>query len=118
MQIVAGKITGNVSKTHTDYLGQWTATHLNGKNNKRILIINYYQSINHKTIAQAGTVTVWTQQYVALQETHHKPDPIKQSHKDLQTFIQTNTKTEDSIILVGDFNNQLGVGHSGIHGII
>lgn len=24
MQIVVGKITGNVSKTHADYLGQWT----------------------------------------------------------------------------------------------
>lgn len=61
LQIITGNITGNVIMTHADMLGRWTAIKLNGKDNQNILIINYYQSINKKTIAKAGSKTSWAQ---------------------------------------------------------
>ena len=118
MQIITGNITGNISKTYSDYLGRWTAIKLTGQNNKHILLINYYQSINHRNIEKVGDATVWAQQYVALQEHHLKPDPKKQSHIDLHQFIMKNKTPEDSLIIVGDFNTELGVGHTGINNII
>ena len=118
MQIITGNITGNVSKTYKDYLSRWTAIKFTGQNSKQILLINYYQSINHQNIEKALDAMVWSQQYVALQNQHLQPDPMKQSHIDLHQFIITNTTPDDSLLIVGDFNIELGVGHSGIHNII
>ena len=64
MQIITCSITGNVSKTYQDYLGRWIEIEFRGQNSKQILLINYYQSINHRNIEKAGGATVWAQQYV------------------------------------------------------
>ena len=61
MQIITGNITGNISKTYSDYLGRWIPIKLTGQNSKHVLLINYYQSINHRNIEKTGDATVWAQ---------------------------------------------------------
>ena len=55
---------------------------------------------------------------IALLEQYLKPDPIKKSQLDLHQFMLTNTTPDDSLIIVDDFNTELGVGHLGTHNII
>ena len=104
--------------THADVLGRWTAIKLTGKNENNILIINYYQSINKKSIDKAGSKTSWAQQYVTLQKHHPKPNPTKQSTTDLQKFLTKHLKATDKLILTGDFNAKLGIGNEYIHSVI
>ena len=111
LQIITGNLTGNVIMTHADALGRWTAIKLTGKDENNILIINYYQSINKKSIDKAGSKTSWAQQYVTLQKHHPKPNPTKQSAIDLQKFLSKHLKATDELNLTGDFNANLGIGN-------
>ena len=86
--------------------------------NKNLIVINYYQCIDHKNINHATEKTVYAQQYLSLCSTHAHPDPIKIGHQNLAQFIQDHTTKEDYLILAGDFNTTLGEQTTGIHSII
>ena len=106
---VMGKWSSRFTDKGTDTQGRWSWIILNGRGNKKILIISAYR-VCRNTPASAATGTAYMQQYrFQLAQGVKIPDPRRAFYQDLQKFLFTVYKkyTFLSTILMADVNEVL-----------
>ena len=90
---VRSKWTSQISKA-SDPHGRWNSVTMTGKRGKKLTVINGYR-VNHSTIGEAGTDTVWMQEYESLLEQGvANPNPRLQ-------FLHDMTDTTNSLLADG-----------------
>ena len=111
-----GNITGRIKSCTSDPLGRWIHWTLNG-NAKNIHIIFVYQVCNDTTSTDKfNTMTAFAQQMSILkQQKQHITHPRHHFCKDLHKLLQDiNSRTNQEILIAGDFNEEFGVNQRGI----
>jgi exonuclease III len=100
-----------------DKLGRWAFSTYATKNNGRLLIVSAYQVCEDSS---QGTFTAASQQRSLLHMTsiangsQERQCPRTAFRQDLQHFIQEHQKVGSDILLIGDFNEELGDPSSGM----
>lgn len=114
---VTNDIVGRVHNHFSDHLGRWTGVSLSGKANKHLVIITAYQVVNNQT--KHGARTAYKQQCTLLrQENISNPNPRKQFISDLKQVVQEHHRKGNDIILMGDFNEEVGIEPGGVQAIL
>ena len=115
MALTIGNLKGRVVDSGGDPMGRWVYTKFNCSQGKTNTIICTYQVCpgHPKT---KGPTTVITQQYSMLQQAG-RADPfnIRKHHaQDLVAFVQECQTKGESVIVMGDFNEVLGLRANGL----
>ena len=109
LQMVTGATVGRVKQYDNDPYGRWTATILHRVNQPPITYITTYQAVTTSP-RSAGSTTYVTQLY-SQHATEGRVDPhkIRKHHvADLVQYVKQQQQKGHSIILNGDFNEDLG----------
>jgi hypothetical protein len=81
---------------------------LSGRDGSLVTIYSFYKVVN-TNIDQAGPSTVFAQQWQVLRTTEiTSPNPRKQCITDLRTELESTRPNGSDIIIVGDFNEEIG----------
>jgi hypothetical protein len=110
MSIMQGHTIGRIKSRGNDELGRWTYVKLFGRSDKVITLISAYQVCNN---ARTGTTAYHQQQSALIQCGDKLPNPRRQFQHDLRKFLRQCQANSESIILVGDFNENLDINTSG-----
>jgi hypothetical protein len=106
--IIVGKWAQAVLRTSTDDLGRWTTVTLQGQDSTSVTLYSAYNVVK-TTLKESGPSTVFAQQWQIFRLSGVvAPNPRQRFIDDLQRDIQIRTTNSEAIILVGDFNEQLG----------
>jgi hypothetical protein len=106
--VVLGSWSHAVTHTGHDSLGRWCRATLSGRDGSLITVYSVYNVVK-TSIAQAGPSTIFAQQWQVLRTTGIKdPNPRKQCITDLKKEIDETRQMGSEIILVGDFNEDVG----------
>ena len=99
---------GRVISHNIDKWGRWTSQTLRGKHDRRITIVNVYQVV--ADTPGTGMVTSATQQRSLLLESEDRlSDPREAFLRDLKAFLQECVSKGDELLVMGDFNERVGV---------
>ena len=115
--MVVQATTTLVQSTTRDRMGRWAATTLSGINNTGVTIISAYQVCQTKI---TGKNTAANQQISQLIEEASRQSEIARLNpreafiRDLHQFIRQQQQNGNQILLLGDFNEEMGSGNSGI----
>ena len=105
---VLGTWSHAVTQTGQDALGRWCSATLAGSDGTLTTVYSFYNVVK-TTIDQAGPSTVFAQQWQVLRTTGiTAPNPRKQCITDLRTELKELQKTGSDIIIIGDFNEEVG----------
>ena len=111
--VTVGSLTGRVVKQKRDKWGRWVIQEFTGQGHRRVVLFSVYQPVQKQTTS--GTITVAAQQESLLRLTQ---DPIKTPRKafrrDLSEALRSYTSEQTLILIVGDFNEQLGLDPDGM----
>ena len=114
LSLVTGRTVGRVVSSESDYLGRWTRTVMTGKDGKRISIYNVYTPCD-KDPTKAGDRSVLAQMYaIYVQEERPSWDPRRNHYHDLSARIKQDAADGHSLIIGGDFNQDLTIGEKGM----
>ena len=106
-----------VQRTTRDRMGRWAAIRLLGENNTGVTVISAYQVCQSKI---TGKNTAANQQISQLiEEATVLTDPARINPRDafirdLHQFIKHQQQNGDQILLLGDFNEEMGIENSGM----
>ena len=104
---VTGPLVGRVKTSISDDLGRWSIMELLGRGGRSLIIICAYQVCKSSS---SGSSTAYSQQLSLLRQAHFdNPDPRKHFVKDLTRIVTGYTKQDSDIILMGDFNEVIGL---------
>ena len=118
LSVTAGNMVGRIVESAADYLGRWTRTVLAGKEGSRIAVYNVY-TVGNKDPKSCGPKTVIAQLYaVYVQEDRVDKDPRRNYYHDLQERVMMDVQMGYSIMLGGDFNEDLVIGHKGMSKLV
>lgn len=106
MLMAQGNLVGRIKERGSDSLGRWTWMKLIGKNKKLITIISAYQVCMRPTNI-TGTTAYHQQESLLRQRGIKKANPRKYFQRDLQELIRLCKTRNESIILMGDFNEPM-----------
>ena len=106
MNIVANNLTTKIQSTSSDFLGRWTKIRLFAK--KGCVVVYTVYRPNPSTLVSAGVNSSWMQQYRHLSSKDKTVDPRQKLILDLNVEILTELKLKSHIIVLGDFNEDLG----------
>ena len=101
-----GAIVGRIKDKGSDSLGRWSWLKLVRQNKRIITIISSYQVCSQPT-HQTGTTAYHQQESLLRQRGAKKAKPRKYFHRDLKEFVRLSKSRNESIILVGDFNEPM-----------
>jgi hypothetical protein len=105
---ILGSWAQHVTQVSCDDLGWWVSATLTGSDGDIIIIYSVYNVVDVK-LQDAGPVTVYSQQYRLLRLAGVTfPSTRQQCVIDLQSAIAKSVANQEAIIIVGDFNEQLG----------
>jgi exonuclease III len=114
---VTGTLVGRVKKHNADKYGRWVQVDLLGRMGRTISIICAYQVVQESGIQ--GDRTTYSQQVRMMRlEGIEKPDPRKQFIQDLKILVKTLHDADHDIILMGDFNESIGVNPAGMASVM
>ena len=114
---VTGPLVGRVKNTINDDLGRWTGIEFLGRDGRCLLVLCAYQ-VCQKSNRQ-GYLTAYNQQVTMLRlRGIANPKPRQQFIKDLSTLIASYHKLNADIILMGDFNEVIGLDLNGMIKVI
>ena len=100
--------SGRITKQGSDKIGRWSYLYLQAKQGKQVVIITVYIP-NKPTVAGGGT-TIYTQMESDTLKLKGKlVEPRKELLSDLHKFIDNENKCGNTIILMGDMNDNLGL---------
>ena len=106
MILAQGDVVGRKNEKGSDSLGRWTWIKLVGCNQKIITLISAYQVCVRPT-KKTGTTAYHQQESLLRQKGARKAKPRKFFHRDLNEFVRLCKTRNESIILVGDFNEPM-----------
>jgi hypothetical protein len=105
---ITGPLVGRIKTSFSDDLGQWTGVELLGRDDRSLIIICAYQVCQKS--GKTGTYTAYSQQVSLLrQKGHQNPNPRRHFVADLSALIHQYYTTQFDIILMGDFNEVIGL---------
>jgi exonuclease III len=114
---VTGPLVGRVRETITDPLGRWTGVELLGRDGRNIIVICAYQVC--QKYSSTGQLTAYHQQVSLLrQQGIARPNPRLQFVQDLKALLSRYHKSSSDIILMGDFNEVIGLKIDGMESVI
>ena len=100
--------TGRVIAQSNDKWGRWTSQTLRGRHDRRVSVINVYQVV--ADTPGNGLVTAAAQQRSLLLDAQDPlTDPRQAFVRDLKTFLEACISQGDEVLLMGDFNETIGV---------
>ena len=114
---VTGPLVGRVKQTIDDDLGRWTGIELLGRDGHQLLILCAYQVC--QSSGRSGDTTAYSQQYSILRRRgSDSPNPRRQFVQDLKALLTPYTEAHADIILMGDFNETIGIASHGMAQVI
>ena len=114
---ITGPMVGRIRNTLDDDLGRWTGLDLLGRDGRNLLIICAYQVPQRG--GSAGAFTAYTQQASLLRlKGVNNPNPRRQFVRDLTTLLRPYVQSKSDIILMGDFNESIGLNTDGMAHLI
>ena len=103
-----GSWSGRINRQGTDILGRWTYTALQAKYGQEVVIITTY--LPGKPTSAGGGTTIYKQMEADLLKAKGKLlDPRKTLLEDLHEYIDKEQKKGNTILLLGDMNDDLGL---------
>ena len=109
--------TGRIKSQDQDKWGRWVCQTLQGSAGRQVTIVSAYQPVTDTS--KPGTVTVATQQHTLLvQQRNSILSPREAFCRDLRAFLVQRREMGDELILVGDFNEEIGSEPSGMLSIL
>ena len=110
---VTGPLVGRVQHTIQDDLGRWTGVELLGRDGRKLAIICAYQVCQRS--GGQGEFTAYAQQVSILRRRgQHHVNPRKQFVIDLVNLLRPYVESRADIILMGDFNESIGLKSTGM----
>jgi hypothetical protein len=115
-----GNVTGRFLEKGSDHMGRWTYQTFLCKSNRRLTIISAYQVCEQsiRVNSKVKTLTATAQQTSELRQQGRTVTPRQAFVKDLKQFIKTKTTGENGILILGDFNEALGITLDGMTKLI
>jgi hypothetical protein len=108
---------GRIRRPISDPYGRWSGIDLMGRNTKWLVILTIYQVLQ-KT-GSAGSTTAYTQQRTMFRlEGRTNPNPRKILIDDLQKLVKEHRSNGHDMILMGDFNKQVGKDPHGMASVL
>jgi exonuclease III len=107
--ITQDSTVGRIRGKGQDEMGRWTFTKFMGRAAKVITIISAYQVCNNNC---SGTTAYHQQQSALIQRGTSNQKPRKHFQNDLHQFLGTSQSNGESIIFVGNLNENLDIGTS------
>jgi hypothetical protein len=105
---ITGNLAGRVRKHTSDKYGRWTQVELLGRDGRTATLICAYQVVQEK--GQHGDRTTYSQQVRMMRlDGFLDPDPRKAFIRDLKSLVTTLKTAQHDIILMGDFNESIGI---------
>ena len=100
--------SGRISDQGCDRLGRWSYIKLQARQEQQVVIITVY--VPCKPTNEGGGTTIHDQMEAdLLKETGKLLNPTKELLRDLHIFITTETNKGNTIFLMGDMNDDLGI---------
>jgi exonuclease III len=113
----ANSLVGRIQRTFSDPYGRWSGMELMGRSNKRLVVLTVYQ-VPQKT-GSSGSTTAYTQQRNMFRlEGRSNPNPRKILIEDLRTLVSDLRSNGHDIILMGDFNEHIGLDPHGMASVL
>jgi exonuclease III len=113
----AGSLVGRIHSNISNPYGRWSGIELMGRSNKRLIILTIYQ-VPQKT-GSAGTTTAYTQQRTMFRlEGRINPNPRQILIADLRKLVTDLRHNGHDMILMGDFNEQVGKDPHGMASVL
>jgi exonuclease III len=110
-------LVGRVCENISDPYGRWSGIELMGRSDKRLFILTVYQ-VPQKT-GSAGSTTAYTQQRTMFRlEGRTNPNPRKILIQDLRTLVTDLRSNGHDMIIMGDFNEQVGKDPHGMASVL
>jgi len=117
MTCATNSLVGRISSPISDPYGRWSGIELMGRSDKRIVILTIYQ-VPQKT-GTAGSTTAYTQQRTMFRlEGRTNPNPRKILIHDLRALVSDLRSNGHDMILMGDFNEQVGRDPQGMASVL
>jgi endonuclease/exonuclease/phosphatase family metal-dependent hydrolase len=105
---VTGNMVGRVKKHKIDKYGRWTHLELLGRDGRTVSVICAYQVVQEKGLH--GSRTTYSQQVRMMRiEGVLDPNPRQAFIRDLKTMVTKLKNDDHDIILMGDFNELIGI---------
>jgi exonuclease III len=110
-------LVGRIRRTFSDTYGRWSGFELMGRGDKKLVVLTVYQ-VTQKT-GTAGSTTAYTQQRNMFRiEGRTNPNPRKILITDLRALVAELRRDGHDIILMGDFNEHIGVDPQGMSSVL
>jgi hypothetical protein len=110
---ITGPLVGRIKSSFSDDLGRWTGMELLGRDGRSLVIICAYQVCQKS--GQAGTFTAHSQQVSILRRRgFDNPNPRLHFINDLSSLVQQYHKSNADILVMGDFNEVIGLDLNGM----
>jgi len=107
LSLFTNHITPRIVSSTSDSYGRWTKTVIQVRQ-RNIVIFNTYRT-HKKSLETAGSETPWMQQWAAHRKNTGKTSDPRSMHIDDLIFeIQAVQDNDDYILVIGDFNEDLG----------
>jgi exonuclease III len=117
MTCTANSLVGRIHITFSDPYGRWSGMELMGSSDKRLVILTVYQVPQKPGLA--GSTTAYTQQRNMFRlEGRSNPNPRKIFIDDLCILVSDLRRNGHAMILMGDFNEQLGSDPNGMASVL
>jgi hypothetical protein len=117
MSMAMGNIVGRIIDRGGDYLGRWSFIRYAGVGNRTVLVASAYQVCARPTNVH-GTTAFHQQQAIFQHERRANINPRKNFRRDLTTALRLWKARGDSIILMGDFNEDLNADNAGLSSLL
>ena len=113
MILTVGSLMGRVVKQERDKWGRWATQEFTGRGHRRIILFSVYQPIVKSS--QQGKITVTAQQSSLLcLEQDQVTNPRTAFRRDLHQALQSYQQEGALLIVIGDFNEQIGTDPDGM----
>ena len=115
--ISAGNATGRVRTTHHDKWGRWTSQTFQGREGITVTIISAYQVVTD-TPGKGLTTAASQQQSFLIQAQDTITSPRVAFRRDIRAYIQQCRREGQEILLMGDFNEHIGINPDGMQKLV
>ena len=117
MSMALGNIVGRIIERGGDYLGRWSFIRYAGIGHRTVLVVSAYQVCVRPTNVH-GTTAFHQQQAIFQKERRANINPRKNFRRDLTSALHVWHARGDSIILLGDFNEDLQAENAGLSSLL
>jgi hypothetical protein len=117
MSMALGNLVGRIIDRGGDSLGRWSFIRYTGIGHRTVMVVSAYQVCVRPTNTH-GTTAFHQQQAIFQRERRSDINPRSNFKKDLMTALQIWKARGDSIVLMGDFNEDLTEVNSGMSSIL